>query len=90
MVPAASSPSKWTACFCVSPLKITQTAGWAQQKTTTDYDDSTTLYSQVRVRVCVGRRGFMLNKLFSAFGEIFTALVSRRSLANFAQSGELS
>lgn len=26
----------------VSPLKITQTAGWAQQKTTSDYDDSTT------------------------------------------------
>lgn len=72
--PAASSLSKWTACFCVSSLKITQTAGWAQQKTTADYDDSTTLYSQVRVCMCVCC-GFMPNKLYSAFGEIFAVIV---------------
>lgn len=86
MVLAASSRSKWTACFCVSPLKITQTAGWAQQKTTTDYDDSTTLYSQVRV--CVGWGWFMLNKLFSAAGMIFTGLVLHCRLANFVEAEE--
>lgn len=73
MVSAASSQSKWTACFCVSPLKITQTAGWAQQKTTSDYDDSSTLYSQV---CTVGRSWFMLNKLFSAFSKIFFSFTS--------------
>lgn len=52
--------------LCQPSKNNTDVLAGLSRKTTTDYDDSTTLYSQVRV-YWVDRGAFMLTKLFCAF-----------------------
>lgn len=53
--------------LCQPSKNNTDVLAGLSRKTTTDYDDSTTLYSQVRV-YWADRGAFMLTKLFCAFG----------------------
>lgn len=53
--------------LCQPSKNNTDVLAGLSRKTTTDYDDSTTLYSQVRV-YWADRGTFMLTKLFCAFG----------------------
>lgn len=61
--------------LCQPSKNNTDVLAGLSRKTTTDYDDSTTLYSQVRV-YWVGRGAFMLTGFFCAFGQSCSPLHS--------------